>query len=91
MFDAGKITIRCREDNNLINVGSTVQPLYKRWHQHKTKHNKENDKGYNKLLYIKMRKIGIEIFYIALYENFKCEKIEQLLKREGEILREKEI
>ena len=31
-YNNGKIyTIRCRDDNNLIYVGSTVQPLYKRW------------------------------------------------------------
>ena len=62
-YNNGKIyTIRCRDDNNnnnnLIYVGSTVQPLYKRWHQHKTTYNKENDKQYNKLLYIKMRELG---------------------------------
>ncbi len=88
-YNNGKIyTIRCREDNNLIYVGSTVQPLYKRWHQHKIKYNKENNKEYNKLLYIKMREIGIDCFYIELYENFKCDNIEKLLKREGEIIRE---
>ena len=35
-YNNGKIyTIRCHDDQNLIYVGSTVQPLYKRWHQHK--------------------------------------------------------
>ena len=88
-YNNGKIyTIRCKEDNNLIYVGSTVQPLYKRWHQHKLKYNKENDKEYNKLLYIKMREIGIDSFYIELYENLKCDNIEQLLKHEGEVIRE---
>ena len=88
-YNNGKIyTIRCREDNNLIYVGSTVQPLYKRWHQHKKIYNKENDKAYNKLLYIKMREIGFDSFYIELYENFNCDNIEQLLKREGEVIRE---
>jgi len=88
-YNNGKIyTIRCKEDNNLIYCGSTVQPLYKRWHQHKKKYNKENDKEYNKLLYVKMREIGIDCFYIELYENFNCDNIEQLLKREGEVIRE---
>ena len=88
-YNNGKIyTIRCKEDNNLIYVGSTVQPLYKRWHQHKRKIKNENDKEYNKLLYVKIREIGIDSFYIELYENFKCDNIEQLLKREGEVIRE---
>jgi hypothetical protein len=88
-YNNGKIyTIRCKEDNNLIYVGSTIQPLYKRWHQHKKIYNKENDKTYNFLLYIKMRELGIDHFYIELYENFNCDNIEQLLKREGEVIRE---
>jgi len=88
-YNNGKIyTIRCTDDNNLIYCGSTVQPLYKRWHQHKKIYNKENNKEYNKLLYIKMREIGIYSFYIELYENFNCDNIEQLLKREGEVIRE---
>ncbi len=75
-YNNGKIyTIRCREENNLIYVGSTVQPLYKRWYQHKTTYNNENSKEYNKLLYTKMRELGIDKFYIELYENFNCENI----------------
>ena len=85
----GKIyTIRCREDNNLIYVGSTVQPLYKRWDQHKRTFKNEHSKAYKYLLYIKMHEIGIDSFYFELYENLNCECKEQLLKREGEIIRQ---
>ena len=35
-----------------------------------------------------MREIGIDSFYIELYENFNCENIEQLLKKEGQLIRE---
>jgi hypothetical protein len=35
-----------------------------------------------------MREIGFDSFYIELYENFNCDNIEQLLKREGEVIRE---
>ncbi len=35
-----------------------------------------------------MRELGIELFYIELYENYICENIEQLLKKEGEIIRQ---
>ena len=35
-YKNGKIyTIRYKNDDSLIYVGSTVQPLFKRWHQHK--------------------------------------------------------
>ncbi len=30
-------TIRYRNDESLIYVGSTIQPLYKRFHEHKSK------------------------------------------------------
>jgi hypothetical protein len=88
-YNNGKIyTIRCRDDNNLIYVGSTVQPLYKRWHQHKIKMNNEKNKVYNKLLYVKMRELGVDLFYIELYEDYKCERKEELTKKEGEVIRQ---
>ena len=88
-YNNGKIyTIRCKDDNELIYVGSTIQPLYKRWNDHKKRHNNENNKEYNKLLYITMREKGIKSFYIELYEDYSCERKEQLNKKEGEIIRE---
>jgi hypothetical protein len=35
-----------------------------------------------------MRELGIENFYIELYENLNCECLEQLTKREGGLIRE---
>ena len=70
-FKNGKIyTIRNRNDNSLIYVGSTVQPLYKRWDQHKR--TLKNEKTNNILLYSKIQEFGIEKFYIELFENFNC-------------------
>jgi len=41
-YKNGKIyTIRCKNDDSYIYVGSTVQPLFKKWHQHKTRVNNE--------------------------------------------------
>ena len=38
IYNNGKIyTIRCKTDNNLIYVGSTTQPLHKRWFTHKSR------------------------------------------------------
>ena len=44
-YSKGKIyTIRCRTDETLIYVGSTIQPLNRRFSKHKTeyKSNKKN-------------------------------------------------
>jgi hypothetical protein len=88
-YNNGKIyTIRYRNDNTLIYVGSTVQPLYKRWDAHKNFHSNENFKDFNMKLYVKMRELGIENFYIELFEIFPCNSKEELNRREGEIIRE---
>ena len=39
-YKNGKIyTIRYKNDDSLIYVGSTIQPLFKRWYEHKSKAN----------------------------------------------------
>jgi hypothetical protein len=81
-------TIRCKLDDSLIYVGSTTQPLSKRMVEHRSKHNKEYSDTYTKPLYVKMRDIGIEHFYIELYKDFPCERKEQLEQHEGEIIRD---
>jgi hypothetical protein len=81
-YKNGKIyTIRYKNDDSLIYVGSTVQPLFKRWHQHKS-----DVKRNNLILYQKIRETNIEDWYIELYEEFSCENKEQLNKREGQII-----
>ena len=89
-YKNGKIyTIRYRNNNNLIYVGSTIQPLYKRFHEHKLKCMNEKSKEYNKILYKNIRETdNINDWYIELYENYPTESKELLLKREGEIIRE---
>jgi hypothetical protein len=70
-YKNGKIyTIRCKNDDSLIYVGSTVQPLFKRWFQHKSKVNNEQSTHYNCFLYQKMRETNIEDWYIELYQEF---------------------
>ena len=54
-------TIRCKTDDSLIYVGSTIQPLSKRMVEHRSKHNKENNENFTKPLYIKMREINVFI------------------------------
>ena len=91
-FKNGKIyTLRNKNDDTLIYVGSTIQPLYKRYASHKAKAKTakdEKDKNANMKLYIKMNETDYNDWYIELYEDFPCECKEQLNKREGEIIRE---
>jgi len=83
-YSKGKIyTIRCKNDTSLIYVGSTIQPLAKRWGEHK----------YNSLRnpeYLIYKTINNEWdnWYIELYELYPCNSKEELHKREGEITRE---
>jgi len=75
-------TIRNREDTSLIYVGSTTQPLYKRFGKHKA----DCKNLVNMLLYKKVNDDWTN-WFIELYENYSCDNREQLLKREGEVIR----
>ena len=86
-YNNGKIyTIRSTTTDKYY-IGSTVQPLYKRFHDHKDKYNK----------YLKTKKGGYnrsyEIFklgdaYIELLENSPCKNKDELTRREGELIRQ---
>jgi hypothetical protein len=86
-YKNGKIySIRNINDDTLIYVGSTIGPLYKRFSQHKS--NSKNSKYENTHLYIKMNESDINDWYIELFEDFPCERKEQLTQREGQIIRQ---
>ena len=86
-FKNGKIyTIRNRNDDTLIYVGSTVQPLYKRFSKHKS--DSKNPYCANTLLYKKISETDINDWYIELYEDVPCDRKEQLTRREGQVIRE---
>ena len=82
-YQNGKIyTIRCRTDDTKIYVGSTTTTLSQRITQHRSASKKETKtQWYNNVE-------DWKDWYIELYENCPCDKKEQLLKREGEIIRE---
>ena len=85
-FYNGKIYIIRNTINDLIYIGSTCQTLSKRMGEHR---NNMNSKTMGHLkLYEAMRNLGRDNFYIELLEDFKCERREQLRKREGELIRE---
>ena len=72
--------------NNEVYVGSTSIELCKRMVKHRCMANKKPEAS---PLHTYMKENGIENFYIELIEEYKCENVEQLRKREGEIIREK--
>ena len=76
-------SIRNTEDDDIY-VGSTTQPLSKRMSKHRC-----DVKGYkqNRKLYAKMNELGIDSFYIELIEEYPCDNVEQLRKREGHFIR----
>ena len=84
-YQKGKIyTIRCRDDETLIYVGSSIQRLSVRWGGHK----RDMLKKPNRPLYKNMLDKGVDMFYIELYEEYPCNAKEQLRKREGVVIRE---
>ena len=85
-YTKGRIyTIRNFIDNEIY-VGRTAQALHRRFQKHKS--NINNDICKERKLYKKMLQLGVDNFYIELIEEFPCENIEQLRKREGELIRE---
>ena len=78
-YKRGKIyTIRCRYDNDLIYVGSTIQPLSKRIGLHRIAKNCSLYQYVNG---------DWNNWYIELYEEYPCNNKNILEKREGEVIR----
>jgi hypothetical protein len=81
-YKNGKInTIRYRNDDSSIYVGSTIVTLYKRFSDYKGLSKKT--KYENVQIYKKMNETDINDWYIELYEDYPCERKEQLTQREG--------
>jgi hypothetical protein len=84
-YQQGKIyTIRCRTDDTLIYVGSTIQPLCERFAQHKR--NSKQEKQKSRLIFRTINE-DWDNWYIELYELYPCNCKEELCKKEGEIIR----
>ena len=84
-YKDGKIYRIRNNINDDIYVGSTTQPLSKRMAKHRQNAKSENKMHY--IFYSKVNEIGIENFYIELIEDYPCESLEQLRKREGHYIR----
>ena len=82
-YKQGKIyTIRCKTDDTLIYVGSTIEPLCRRMSKHKYDSTKRPNICFCQYV------DDCDNWYIELFENFPCNSKEELNKREGEIIRE---
>ncbi len=79
-------TIRCKSDPTLIYIGSTTQLLSQRFNDHKRRMKQEKYKHIK--LYQTFNELGVNNFYIELFENVICYDKEQLLAREGAVIRE---
>ena len=80
-FKHGKIYCIRNTITDDLYVGSTTQALCKRmtYHRYSAKY-----KNYmNMKLYLKINELGIDNFYIELIEDYPCDSLEQLRKREG--------
>lgn len=89
-YKNGKIyTIRHKQDSSLVYVGCTCQDLYKRFYQHKLGYTNPNHQMYGLKLYTKMREDdNIDNWYIELHLYYPCNKKEELIKKEDEVMRE---
>ena len=84
-YNKGKIyTLRCRTDDALIYVGSTIQHLCDRLASHKRDSRTEISK---KCPLYRTINNDWDNWYIELYEEYPCDNREQLCKREGEVIR----
>ena len=76
-YKNGKIYKLWSPEGNEIYIGATIQPLYKRFHHHKSARGSSS-----KILFEKYNDVRIE-----LVEEYSCDNKEQLTKREGEHIR----
>jgi len=65
-------------------IGSTTCPLSKRMGEHRL----AAAKGNGRPLYVAMRELGVDKFYIELVKDCPCERREQLRREEGQAIRE---
>lgn len=85
-YSNGKIYIIKNTENDRAYVGSTCDTLNKRFSNHKLSINHERSS--KKKLYVAMRDIGPDKFYIELIELFPCEHVTQLRAREAHWIRQ---
>lgn len=87
-YHRGKIySIRSYQSPDIY-IGSTIQPLYKRLSGHKKNYKRWKNGKYRYTTSFEIVKYSD--CYIELVEDYKCENITELNRREGQIIRETE-
>ena len=84
-YKDGKIYAVRNDITEDIYIGSTTMALSKRMVKHRCD---AKTRPHLSFFYTFMSETGIEHFYIELVENYPCNSVEELRKREGEITRE---
>ena len=82
-YNNGKIYVIRNHVNDLVYVGSTTQPLSKRFVQHRN----DMKRSPTYKLYKAFNEMGVDNFYIELVDNSPCENKEQLRAKEGHHIR----
>ena len=82
-YHKGKIYKILNTIDNEIYVGSTCELLSQRMARHRS----DCKRRAHLPLYKHMNQLGVEHFYIELIEDCPCDRNEELVKREGEIIR----
>ncbi len=70
--------------NDEVYVGSTTQPVSKRMVKHRSEAKTRPTSHFQKV----MSDLNIENFYIELLEEYPCDHVEQLNRKEGEWIRQ---
>ena len=84
-YQNGKIYIVRNSINDLTYIGSTCQTLSQRMAQHRK--DSQANRKYDMKLFACMRELDANNFYIELVEYCPCNTRDELLKREGECIR----
>lgn len=81
-YSNGKVYVIRNTENNNLYVGSTTQKLCNRMGKHRRDATRKETPFYKA-----MTEIGFDKFYIELVEDYPCETVEQLSRREGHWIR----
>lgn len=87
-YQNGKIYKIWNEENDKVYIGSTTQPLYKRFSKHKEFATEGSQTKGHYRLYKAMKEIGKDLFHIELVEAFPCNNKDELTAREGVFIRQ---
>ena len=80
-YEHSKIYKIVNDVDDMVYVGSTIQPLNERWRKHIIDYNHRNLKS---KFHQKIKQIGIDKFKIILISMYPCYSKQQLLIRERE-------